>query len=383
MKKIAYYTFLLCLILPLGLPCLPAQAADGGAPSVSAQAAVLVDQASGRILFSKNSSEKLPIASITKVMTAVLAIESGKLNRMVTVSQEAVRAEGSSIYLKPGERIRLSDLVYGLMLRSGNDASVAIAEAVAGSTTGFALMMNEKAAELGMSRTHFMNPNGLDDQGHYSTAADMAVLTRYAMQNATFRKITGTRSHRVEKTNKEQVRVLVNKNKMLRLYSKATGGKTGFTKKAGRTLISTASSGDLSLIVVTLNDGDDWRDHQQLFDWGFDNYHPVVVVHQGKLKADTIPFYRNRLYIRRDAVWPLTDQEAARVKKDLVLVAPASGKERRMPPGPAGYLKIHVAREQLGAIPVYYQKMAEEKKSFWKRFTSLLATLISGGAQGL
>ncbi|WP_010631628.1 D-alanyl-D-alanine carboxypeptidase family protein [Sporolactobacillus vineae] len=382
MKKIVYYLFLLCLILPAGLQCVSVRAA-GSVPSVSAQAAVLIDQASGRILFSRNSSEKLPIASITKVMTAVLAIESGKLNRMVTVSREAVRAEGSSIYLKPGERIRLIDLVYGLMLRSGNDASVAIAEAVAGSTAGFALLMNEKAAELGMNGTHFMNPNGLDDPGHYSTAADMAVLTRYAMQNTTFRKITGTRSYRVEKTNKEQVRVLLNKNKMLRLYSKATGGKTGFTKKAGRTLISTASSGSVSLIVVTLNDGDDWRDHQQLFEWGFTNYHPVVVVHQGKLKANTVSFYRNRLYIRHNAVWPLTDQEAARVKRDLVLVAPTSGKEKQMPPEPAGYLKIRVAQEQLGSIPVYYKKAAEEKKSFWKLFTSLLTTLISGGAQSL
>lgn len=375
------YLFLLCYVLSAGLQISSARAA-GGAPSVSAQAAVLMDQASGRILFSRNSTEKLPIASITKVMTAILAIESGKLNQKFTVSREAVHAEGSSIYLKAGERIRLIDLVYGLMLRSGNDASVAIAEAVAGSTRGFALLMNEKAAELGMIGTHFMNPNGLDDPDHYSTAADMAVLTRYAMQNATFRKITGTRSYKAEQTNKESVRVFINKNKMLRLYSKATGGKTGFTKKAGRTLISTASSGSLSLIVVTLNDGQDWQDHQQLFEWGFTRFHPVAVVRRGMLNADTIPFYRNRLYVQHDIEVPLAAGEAAQVKKVLVLVKPDPGKKNWTPPEPAGYLKIRINQEELGSIPVYYKKTAE-KKSFWNLFSSVFTTLISSGAARL
>lgn len=381
MKKIVVYLFLLCYVLSAELQITPARA-SGGAPSVSAQAAVLMDQASGRILFSRNSNEKLPIASITKVMTAVLAIESGKLNQKFIVSQEAVHAEGSSIYLKAGERIRLIDMVYGLMLRSGNDASVAIAEAVAGSTRGFALLMNEKAAELGMNGTNFINPNGLDDPDHYSTAADMAALTRYAMQNATFRKITGARSYKAEETNKEPVRVFVNKNKMLRLYSKATGGKTGFTKKAGRTLISTASSGSLSLIVVTLNDGQDWQDHQHLFEWGFSRFRPVVVVHQGRLDADTIPFYRNRLYIRRDVEIPLAASEAAQIKKDLVLVTPDPGKKNWTPPEPAGYLKILMNQEELGSIPVYCQKAAGQK-SFWNLFKSLFTTLISGGAARL
>lgn len=382
MKKIALSIFIICLVISSGLQCQPARA-EGSGPSVSAEAAVLMDQSSGRVLFSKNSSEKLPIASITKVMTAILAIESGKLNRTFTVSREAVRAEGSSIYLKAGERIRLIDLVYGLMLRSGNDASVAIAEAVAGSTQGFALLMNEKAAELGMHDTHFMNPNGLDDPGHYSTATDMAALTRYAMRNTVFRKITGTHSYRVEKTNKENARVFTNKNKMLRLYSNATGGKTGFTKKAGRTLISTASSGGLSLIVVTLNDSDDWQDHQRLFDWGFTNYHLAVVVHQGKLDADTVPFYRNRLFVQHSLILPLTENEASQVRKDLVLVSPDPEKKNWMPPEPAGFLRIHIAQEQLASIPVFYKNSAGGKKSFWELFTQLFTSLISGGAASL
>jgi D-alanyl-D-alanine carboxypeptidase len=342
-----------------------------------------MDQSSGRILFNKNSNEKLPIASITKVMTAILAIESGKLNRTFTVSHEAVRAEGSSIYLKAGEHIRLIDLVYGLMLRSGNDASVAIAEAVAGSTHGFALLMNEKAAELGMHDTHFMNPNGLDDPNHYSTAVDMAVLTRYAMQNPVFRKITGTQSYRAEKTNQENIRVFINKNKMLRLYSKATGGKTGFTKIAGRTLISTASSGGLSLVAVTLNDRDDWRDHQHLFDWGFANFHPDVVVQKGLLEADTVPFYRNKLFIRNTITLPLKATETAQIRKDLVLVSPAPGKKNWTPPEPVGFLRIHVAQEQLASVPVYYKNTSGGKKSFWDLFTKWFTSLISGGAERL
>ncbi len=150
--------------------------------SVSARNAVLIEQNSGRVLFEKNAHEVRRIASITKIMTAILAIESGEMNDMVTVSDRAIRAEGSSIYLKAGEKIKLEDLVYGLMLRSGNDAAVAIAEHVGGSLEGFVFLMNQKAEEIGMSHTHFANPHGLDDsKDHYSTAYDMAVLTRYAM----------------------------------------------------------------------------------------------------------------------------------------------------------------------------------------------------------
>lgn len=161
---------------------------------VSAASAVLIEQNSGRILYEKDAFTKRRIASITKIMTAILAIESGKLDQYVKVSEQAVRAEGSSVYLKPGEKIKLEDLVYGLMLRSGNDTAVAIAEYVGGSVDGFAFLMNQKAKEIGMLNTHFANPHGLDDhENHYSTAYDMAILTRYAMHNKIYQKISAQR----------------------------------------------------------------------------------------------------------------------------------------------------------------------------------------------
>ncbi|GAE43409.1 D-alanyl-D-alanine carboxypeptidase [Mesobacillus boroniphilus JCM 21738] len=184
----------LLLIATLLIYCIP-QTAQASV-SVSAQSAILIEQESGRVLYEKDAYRVSRIASITKIMTAILAIESGQLDEKVKVSENAVRTEGSSIYLKPGEKIRLEDLVYGLMLRSGNDAAVAIAEHVGGSLEGFAYLMNEKAQQIGMENTHFANPHGLDDhEDHMSTAYDMAILTRYAMKNEIYKEIAGTKIH--------------------------------------------------------------------------------------------------------------------------------------------------------------------------------------------
>ena len=236
--------------------------------STSATSAILMDQDSGRILYSENIHEVRSIASISKIMTGILAVESGKLDEMVTVGDEILKAYGSGIYIKQGEKISLRDLVYGLMLRSGNDAAVTIATYVSGSVEEFVKLMNAKATELGMKHTTFNNPSGLDEEeGNYSCAYDMAILTSYAMKNKDYRTITGTEKHTV-KTNKNTY-VWHNKHKLLTQYKYATGGKTGFTKKARRTLVTTATNHDMNLVVVTLNDGDDFNDHMNLFDMGF------------------------------------------------------------------------------------------------------------------
>ncbi|MCY8636151.1 serine hydrolase, partial [Bacillus spizizenii] len=203
---------------------------------VSAKSAIVIDGASGRVLFAKDEHEKRRIASITKIMTAVLAIESGKMDETVTVSANAVRTEGSAIYLTEGQKVKLKDLVYGLMLRSGNDAAVAIAEHVGGTLDGFVYMMNQKAEQLGMENTRFQNPHGLDDhENHYSTAYDMALLTKYAMKLKDYQKISGTKIYKAETMES----VWKNKNKLLTmLYRYSTGGKTGYTKLAKRTLVS-------------------------------------------------------------------------------------------------------------------------------------------------
>lgn len=236
---------------------------------VSAEASILLDQSTGDVLYEKNAHNKQQIASITKIMTAIIAIELGQMNEEAKTSRRAIYTEGSSIYLEQGEKMTIEDLLYGLMLRSGNDAAVAISEHIGGSVEGFVHLMNEKAKWLGMTNTQFANPHGLTDEDHYSTAYDMAILMQYAMDNEEFRKISGTTSYQAE----NRTYYWQNKNKFLtKYYEYSTGGKTGFTKKSGRTLITTAKKDDVELIAVTLNAPDDWNDHTVLYEWGFENY---------------------------------------------------------------------------------------------------------------
>ena len=236
---------------------------------VSAEASILLDQSTGDVLYEKNAHNKQQIASITKIMTAIIAIELGQMNEEAKTSRRAIYTEGSSIYLEQGEKMTIEDLLYGLMLRSGNDAAVAISEHIGGSVEGFVHLMNEKAKWLGMTNTQFANPHGLTDEDHYSTAYDMAILMQYAMANEEFRKISGTTSYQAE----NRTYYWQNKNKFLtKYYEYSTGGKTGFTKKSGRTLITTAKKDNVELIAVTLNAPDDWNDHTVLYEWGFENH---------------------------------------------------------------------------------------------------------------
>lgn len=247
-------------------------------PDVSGDNAVLIDQHSGRILYEKKAHEKQPIASITKIMTAIIAVESGQMEEKTATSKKAAEEEGSSIYLQEGEKMTIDDLVHGLMLRSGNDAAIAISEHIGGSVDGFVYLMNEKARWLGMTDTHFTNPHGLDDDDHYSTAYDMAILMRYAMENDIFKKIAGTETY----TAKDRAYAWQNKNKLLTtLYEYCIGGKTGYTQKSGRTLVTAAEKNDMGLVAVTLNAKDDWRDHTKLFEWGFDTYDNETILSKG------------------------------------------------------------------------------------------------------
>ncbi|MED4602461.1 D-alanyl-D-alanine carboxypeptidase [Paenibacillus validus] len=251
-----------------GIPT--AQAAPG--ISTSAEGAALIDVTSGRLLYSVKGDKQMRIASLTKIMTAIVAIENGKLTDLAKVSKNAFGKEGSSIYLKLNEEMNLKDLLYGLMLRSGNDAATTIAEHVGGSVEGFAYMMNEKARMIGMTRSSFKNPSGLDEEGHYSTASDMAKLTAYALKNPVFQEIVKTKVKKVPNPNESWDYSWVNKNKMLSLYDGADGVKTGYTKLAKRCLVSSATRGGQQLAVVTLNDPNDWIDHTQLLDYGFEHY---------------------------------------------------------------------------------------------------------------
>lgn len=236
-------------------------------PSNNATSAILMDLDSGRILFSQNIHEKRSIASITKVMTALVAVEAVEdLNVVVDIPKEWTGAEGSSIYLEAGESLTFETLLYGLLLHSGNDAAVAIANFCAGDEETFVSWMNEKASDLGMTNTHFANPNGLDEEGHYSTAYDMALLAVEALNNPIIAPMLATKSISLEG------RIFTNHNKLLWNYEGCIGLKTGYTDDAGRTLITAAQRDGEILIVVTLNDSDDWVDHAALFDYGFLNF---------------------------------------------------------------------------------------------------------------
>ncbi|WEK55648.1 MAG: D-alanyl-D-alanine carboxypeptidase [Candidatus Cohnella colombiensis] len=256
-------------------------------PSNQAKGAALIDVQSGRLIFSQRGDEKMKIASLTKIMTAIVAIEHSSLDDEVKVSVRAAGKEGSSLYLKAGEKMTLRNLIFGLMLRSGNDAAVAIAEHVGGSVEGFAFLMNKKAEEIGLLGSHFMNPHGLDDPQHYSTPNDMARLTAYALHNKDFRNIVSTKVKSAPNPNESWDYKWVNKNKMLHLYEGADGVKTGYTKQALRCLVSSATRDGQQLAVVTLNDGDDWSDHRKLLDYGFNHFQLTEVIGAGEVVPGT------------------------------------------------------------------------------------------------
>ena len=247
--------------------------------AMSAQSAVLIDADTGRVLYSHNSSQLMPMASTTKIMTALVAIENGNLDDVVKVSKNAAYQEGTSMYLKVGEEVTLRELLYGLLLSSGNDAAVAIAEHISGSVDEFALLMTNRAREAGAAQTTFKNPNGLDAEGHLTTALELAKITREALKNPTFAEIVKTKNITLERG------TYTNHNKMLSMYEGATGVKTGFTKRSGRCLVSSAERGGFSLIAVTLNAPDDWNDHIGMFDNAYRDYQLVTPVNKGDLLA--------------------------------------------------------------------------------------------------
>lgn len=238
-------------------------------PSVSAKAAVLISADTGEMIYSLNASTKLPMASTTKIMTTLLCLESGSLDEEFVVDSEAIKVEGSSMGLVEGDIVTKYALCCGMLLPSGNDAANATAVKLAGSLENFAVMMNEKAKELGMSKSYFVTPSGLEGTGHGSSAYDMAILAREALKNEIFKEICSQQSIQVKFGNPPYERWLKNTNKLLSMYDGVYGVKTGFTDEAGRCLVSACERDGKELICVTLNDRDDWNDHMTLYNYGF------------------------------------------------------------------------------------------------------------------
>lgn len=250
--------------------------------SLSASSAILIDSVTGDAVFEKNADKRMPMASTTKIMTAICAIENINTNIPVTVDSRAVGVEGSSIYLAHGEVITIKELLYGMMLNSGNDAATALAIAVSGSVEEFCSLMNRTANRIGAVSTNFVNPSGLYDDNHYTTARDLALITAYAMKNPLFRAVVGTKEMTVSNSTADGKRYLKNHNKLLWQYDGCTGVKTGYTKKCGRCLVSSAQRDGAELIAVTLNAPDDWRDHTALFDYGFSNVKNRIISSAGE-----------------------------------------------------------------------------------------------------
>ncbi|MBT2290809.1 D-alanyl-D-alanine carboxypeptidase [Paenibacillus albidus] len=344
------FSLLLCTLLLLLGP-LPSLRAENSTISTHARAAALIDVESGRILYSSRGDEPMLIASLTKIMTAIVAIEHGDLTAKVTVGKNAFAKEGSSLFLKQGEEMTLENMLYGLMLRSGNDAATAIAEHVGGSEEGFVYLMNAKAEELGLSHSHFANPHGLDAEGHYSSANDLAVLTAYALHNPVFKEIVKTPVKTADNPYEKWDYKWLNKNKMLRLYEGADGVKTGYTKKALRCLVSSATRNGQQLVAVTLNDGNDWNDHAALLNFGFNHYPLASMIERG----DAVSGYN---YVAgKDFAYPFGQGERDRVVTKLVLQKEKGAAKARNTNnssfGLQGILVLELGGREIGRIPLY------------------------------
>lgn len=255
--------------------------ADTQAPEIAGEAAILMDVKTGQILYEKNANKKMEPASATKIMTAILALEKGNLSDIVTASKNPMLAEGTRIYLEEGEQLTLEQMIYAMLLNSANDAAVAIAEHIAGDVPSFADMMNQKAREIGATSTTFVNPNGLTEEGHLTTAHDLALMTRYALNNLPkFREIVATKKMTIPWAGKDWDRLLVNTNKLLDKYEYADGVKTGYTSSARHTLVASATKDGWQLISVVLKDDSNsiWTDSIKLLEYGFSNFEPKEIV---------------------------------------------------------------------------------------------------------
>lgn len=277
-------TVCLCISVIILLLCPTVKAA---ALSTSAKAAALVNGDTGELIFGQNTNEHLPMASTTKIMTALLLCENGDLEREITVTEEMLKVEGSSMGLLAGDRVTLHDLLYGMLLASGNDAANVTAYTLGGSIDGFVQMMNTRAAELGLKDTRFETPSGLDGEQHYTTASDLAQLARYALQNKAFAEAAASKSAVLSYGNPPYKRMLSNHNKLLNSFEGAVGVKTGFTKKAGRCLVSAARRDGKYIVAVTLNDPNDWQDHKALLEYGFSAIKSITV--SPEIKCYTVP----------------------------------------------------------------------------------------------
>ncbi len=333
--------------------------------AISARKAVLLDADTGRLLYSCRADEKSLIASTTKIMTALVVCEQCNVLDRVRIPREAVGIEGSSLYLQEGEVLTVQELLYGMMLCSGNDAATALAIYCGGTVEGFAELMNDKARKIGLKNTHFMNPHGLDAPEHYSTARDLALLAAVAMENPIFARTVSAKTITIGS------RSLRNHNKLLWQVEGADGVKTGFTKAAGRILVSSAVRKGRRLVCVTIDDGNDWADHKALFDRGFEEFQMYKLISAGQIlgsveilggEADAVS-----LVAREDFYYPLSQGESPQLRlslKEFVYAPVVEGTD-------AGFAYVCLEGKTVGKIPLEFaetvEQTQEQKLSIWEK----------------
>lgn len=349
MKKVVFLFVLLFIPMKVG--------------AISASSAIVMDLNNDRIYFEKNIHEKRLIASTTKIMTCIVAIENADISKKIMVGDEILKAFGSAIYIEIGEKLTLKDLLLGLMLRSGNDAAIVIAKNVAGNMEKFAQLMNEKATQIGMKNTIFYNSHGLeedDGKGNISTAYDMALLTKYAYQNNTFREIFGTKKVTVKSSKKTYS--WTSKNKLIHRYDFITGGKTGFTEKARRTLVTTASKDNISLVIVTLNDPNDFQDHITLYNDVFNTFKATLVLNKDKFKIKQDNYYQDyKLYIKNNVYVPTKADEQKNLKVNYILTKNKKPVDDEI----VGKAEIYLKNKKIDEENIYIDVKQSEKKLNW------------------
>jgi D-alanyl-D-alanine carboxypeptidase len=329
----------------------------------SSKSSIVMDLDSGRVLYENDANHQRLIASITKIMTAILAIENGDLDKKVIVGEEVLSMYGTNIYVEVGEKMTMRDLIYGLLLRSGNDAAVVIAKEIGGTEAKFVQMMNSKAREIGMKNTVFKNPHGLDEvTENYSTAYDMALLSKYAFSNKIYRKIVATKKYEVSTGKKTYL--WYNRNRLLDNYKYCTGGKNGYTPSAGKTLVSTASKGNLNLTIVSLNDGNSYINHQNLYENMFSKYHRYKIVDKDSFVVSK-DFSDKNVYLKKSFYYPLTDSEINDIRT-VVHFFDSSSSDK------VGVVDIYLNNQKIGNLSIYEQEKKKEQFSFFRWIKNLI-----------
>lgn len=318
----------------------------------SAKSACVMNMSTGEIVFEKNAYEQLPMASTTKIMTAFTALKNSEADENVKISINAQNQEGSSMYAKAGDCISMQDMLYGLMLNSGNDAAVAIAEHISGDIESFADLMNSEAAMLGADNTSFKNPNGLHNDGHFTTAADLALIARAAMQSEEFRNIVKTQSHTARSlVNPDKVYDLYNHNRLLKSYDGAIGVKTGYTENAGRCLVSAAERGGMEFVVVTLNDRNDWNTHKELLDKAFSEHEARVLVRKGETVKELVRDSGTySLCAQEDFVFTSRTDKKENVEARMCLAKNLDGAINKGEK--VGYIEFILNEEKIGTVSI-------------------------------